>query len=86
MLRSVRNVGLFQVRDDTSLLTNGSRFHTIANHSEAALSYGLQHDLQGVLLLMWSATIPIIYYAFICEPKLQRLYWTAVRVVECVRC
>ena len=48
------------------------------NHSAEAFSWGIQLDFQGVLILMWGATVPIIYYAFICVPKLQKTYWVVV--------
>ena len=46
------------------------------SHSERVYDIGIQLDFQGVLLLMWSATIPMIYYGFICDPLLRNLYWT----------
>lgn len=33
-------------------------------------------DFQGIILLMWGANIPLIYYGFICDAKLQIVYWT----------
>lgn len=39
---------------------------------------GLQLDLQGIIILMWSATIPLIYYAFPYDSKLQAIYWSVV--------
>ncbi|OAA75987.1 Hly-III-related protein [Akanthomyces lecanii RCEF 1005] len=32
-------------------------------------------DYAGILILMWGAGIPTIYYGFICNPSLQVLYW-----------
>jgi adiponectin receptor len=37
--------------------------------------YGAQLDFQGVILLMWSATIPLVYYGFPCERELRWKYW-----------
>ena len=48
------------------------------NQSAEAFSWGVQLDFQGVLILVWGATIPIIHYAFVCVPKLQKLYWIVV--------
>jgi hypothetical protein len=39
----------------------------------------MQLDFQGVILLMWSATVPLIYYGFYCDKTLQELYWSLVR-------
>lgn len=48
------------------------------NHSVEVYRCGIQLDWQGVLILMLGATIPIIYYGFICAPMLQITYWTLV--------
>jgi hypothetical protein len=42
---------------------------------------GMQLDFQGVILLMWGATVPLIYYSFYCDKKFQWLYWSLVRAV-----
>ena len=42
---------------------------------------GMQLDFQGVILLMWGATVPLIYYGFYCDKKFQWLYWSLVRAV-----
>ncbi|PNS15926.1 Kexin [Sphaceloma murrayae] len=39
------------------------------------MQLGMQLDFQGVLLLMWGATVPLIYYGFICDPNLRWIYW-----------
>lgn len=44
-------------------------------HSERVYDIGIQLDFQGVLLLMWGATLPMIYYGFICDPHLRNFYW-----------
>lgn len=49
-------------------------FHTFFHHTPSAFSLGLKLDFQGVILLMWGANIPLIYYAF-CAPHLQTTYW-----------
>ncbi|KAF2454281.1 hemolysin-III related-domain-containing protein [Lineolata rhizophorae] len=41
-------------------------FHTLTNHSARVLTLGLQLDWLGVVILMWSATIPQVHYAFSC--------------------
>ncbi|KAK0725143.1 hemolysin-III related-domain-containing protein [Lasiosphaeris hirsuta] len=51
-------------------------FHTLVCHSPDIFSFGLKLDFQGVILLMWGANIPLIYYGFICDPGLQLVYWS----------
>lgn len=51
------------------------RFHTIMSHSSSMCHLGIQMDFEGVLLLMWGATVPLIYYGFYCDPLLQKIYW-----------
>jgi len=34
------------------------------SHSERLYLLGMKLDIQGVLLLMWSATVPLIHYSF----------------------
>lgn len=34
------------------------------SHSERFYLLGMKLDIQGVLVLMWSATVPLIYYSF----------------------
>jgi hypothetical protein len=29
----------------------------------------------GVIILMWGANVPLIYYSFVCDPELQLAYW-----------
>jgi adiponectin receptor len=48
------------------------------NHSYEIDMFGAQLDFQGVVLLMWSATIPLVYYGFFCDTTLRYLYWTLV--------
>lgn len=52
------------------------RFHTVMSHSNRMFNIGIQIDFEGVLLLMWGATIPLIYYGFYCDPTLQKVYWS----------
>lgn len=35
---------------------------------------GMKFDFQGVLVLMWSATVPLIYYTFPCDGGLRLFY------------
>lgn len=50
-------------------------FHTLMAHSEAVYLLGMKLDIQGVLVLMWGATIPLVYYVFPCDPSLRLGYW-----------
>jgi adiponectin receptor len=54
-------------------------FHTLMSHSAQAFAFGIQLDFQGIILLMWSATAPMVYYTFYTEPTLQKVYWSLVR-------
>lgn len=44
-------------------------------HSATAFATGMQFDFQGIIILMWGANIPLIYYSFECHPKLRIVYW-----------
>ena len=48
------------------------------NHSQKMDAFGAQLDFQGVILLMWGATVPLLYYGFYCDFTLQRAYSTLV--------
>lgn len=50
-------------------------FHTFMSHSAKAFSFGMKLDFQGIILLMWGANVPLIYYGWICDSKLQITYW-----------
>lgn len=50
-------------------------FHTLMAHSEAVYLLGMKLDIQGVLVLMWGATIPLVYYIFPCHMGLRLGYW-----------
>ena len=56
-------------------------FHTIANHSEIVSKRGVQLDYLGIVLLIWGAIIPSVYYGFYCDPNLQKAYWIAISSV-----
>lgn len=57
------------------LRSDQNSFHTVMSHSSRWFHIGIQLDFEGVLLLMWGATVPLIYYGFYCDEKLQRVYW-----------
>lgn len=49
-------------------------FHTLMSHSQTLYLFGMKLDFQGVLVLMWSATVPLVYYTFPCDGRLQAFY------------
>ncbi|KAI1267146.1 putative hemolysin-III channel protein Izh2 [Xylariaceae sp. FL1019] len=51
-------------------------FHIMWNHSHSLTSFCNKLDYLGILVLMWGAGIPTIYYGFLCNPRLRLLYWT----------
>ncbi|KAI1135562.1 hemolysin-III channel protein-like protein Izh2 [Hypoxylon sp. FL0543] len=51
-------------------------FHTFMCHSDAVYSLGIRLDYQGILLLMWGANVPLIYYSMPCDLGGQVAYWT----------
>ncbi|KAH6675656.1 hemolysin-III channel protein-like protein Izh2 [Halenospora varia] len=59
-------------------------YHTIINHSLDMVMLGSQLDFQGVILLMWSATVPLVYYGFSCDSALQTLYWLMLSILAIV--
>ncbi|KJZ80318.1 hypothetical protein HIM_00168 [Hirsutella minnesotensis 3608] len=52
-----------------------SVFHILWNHSHAYAKFCNKLDYVGILVLMWGASIPTIYYGFICDRTLQIVYW-----------
>lgn len=56
-------------------------FHTLMAHSEAVYLLNMKLDFQGVLVLMWAATVPLVYYSFPCEPSLRAAYWGLISVL-----
>jgi adiponectin receptor len=60
-------------------LNSEYRYHTVMNHSREIDTLGAQLDFQGVILLMWGATIPLVFYGFPCDDELRWDYWKLVR-------
>ena len=63
-----------------------STFHVINNHSRRIANFGNQLDYLGIVLLMWGATIPTVYYGFHDIVKLRNLYWSVVSVLGGLCC
>ena len=57
-------------------------YHTLMNHSEFVATLGQRLDHIGIVCLIWGSFIPCIYYGFIAEPGLIRLYWTMVSTLH----
>lgn len=57
-----------------------SSFHILWNHSRECSRFCNKLDYLGILVLMWGAGIPTIYYGFLCDSHLRKLYWTMVSV------
>lgn len=53
-------------------------FHTLMAHSARGFAFGIQLDFQGIIVLMLSATVPMVYYTFLSERTLQNVYWALV--------
>ncbi|KAM3449641.1 hypothetical protein MY3296_006725 [Beauveria thailandica] len=51
-------------------------FHALWNHSHDVSRFCNKLDYLGILVLMWGAGIPTIYYGFICNHGLRIMYWT----------
>ena len=49
--------------------------HIVWNHSPAVAAFGNQLDYLGIVLLMWGASLPSVYYGFICDPLLRYSHW-----------
>ncbi|KUJ22473.1 HlyIII-domain-containing protein [Mollisia scopiformis] len=59
-------------------------YHTLLSHSKSVERFGAQLDFQGVILLMWSATIPLLFYGFHCDVDLRNAYWTLLSVLAVI--
>ena len=55
--------------------------HIIWNHSPTYASVGNKLDYLGIILLMWGASIPSVYYGLFCNPLLQKFYWTLMTAI-----
>ena len=58
-------------------------FHTFMSHSERLYLVGMKLDFQGILLLMWSSTVPLAYYGFRCgfSPSVRATYLAATTLL-----
>jgi predicted membrane channel-forming protein YqfA (hemolysin III family) len=56
--------------------SNLTRFHTVNCHSPEVANFGHGLDLLGIIIFMWGAAIPQIYYGFSDSPGIYQFYWT----------
>ncbi|KAF2719803.1 putative hemolysin-III channel protein Izh2 [Polychaeton citri CBS 116435] len=50
-------------------------FHILWNHSCSCSRFCNKLDYLGILVLMWGAGLPTIYYGFPCNRSLRNIYW-----------
>ncbi|KAF7912667.1 uncharacterized protein EAF01_001688 [Botrytis porri] len=57
-------------------------YHTLNNHSRQTASFWIELDYLGIVALMWGSTVATIYHGFICDVKLQRIYWSMITLLS----
>ena len=65
----------------TGCLGMSAAYHTISNHSEGVAGWGNRADYVGIIGLIVGSFVASCYYGFLCEPFLQHIYWTMVRLL-----
>ncbi|KAF2158543.1 hypothetical protein M409DRAFT_71587 [Zasmidium cellare ATCC 36951] len=58
----------------TTCFIFSAMFHTLWNHSDRYARLYNKLDYLGVLVLMWGAGIPTIFYGFLCDNALRSMY------------
>lgn len=53
-------------------------YHTLICHSQLFANLWVRLDYVGIVVQIVGSFVPGIYFAFYCEPNLQKLYWTMV--------
>ncbi|KAB8302619.1 hypothetical protein EYC80_005989 [Monilinia laxa] len=61
-------------------------YHTIMNHSQQMDRFGAQLDFQGVIFLMWGATVPLVYYGFYCDSATHSYFYWALLSLSAIAC
>lgn len=56
-------------------------YHTLMNHSMHVSNLWLRLDFVGIIVLTLGDFVSGIYMVFYCEPMLQKIYWSMVRIV-----
>ncbi|KAK3050667.1 hypothetical protein LTR09_008033 [Extremus antarcticus] len=54
--------------------------HVLWNLNQKAASFGNKLDLCGIVLLMWSASVASVHFAFVCDPGLRLVRWALITV------
>ncbi|KAF7951666.1 hypothetical protein EAE96_006965 [Botrytis aclada] len=57
-------------------------YHTLNNHSHQTAAFWIELDYLGIVALMWGSTVATIYHGFICDVKLQRIYWSMITLLS----
>ncbi|KAF2480374.1 hemolysin-III related-domain-containing protein [Neohortaea acidophila] len=55
-----------------------SSFHVISNLNPRVSKIANRLDYCGIVILMWSASIASIHFAFVCHPTLRSMHWFLV--------
>lgn len=55
-------------------------YHTLICHSQGYASLCVRLDFLAIVLQIVGSFIPGLYFGFYCEPHLQKLYWSMVRM------
>ena len=71
---------MFRVFLSTCVICFGTSaaYHTLICHSHAFAELWVRLDYVGIVVQIVGSFIPGIYFAFYCEPRLQKVYWAMV--------
>ena len=69
--------GLYFISAESCLVLS-TIYHMVGSHSHDVEQFWLKMDLLGIVAVTVGTFIPSIYYAFKCQPSLQRFHWTLV--------
>jgi adiponectin receptor len=59
-------------------LVFSTTYHLVRSHSQDVERFWLRMDLLGTVVAKVGTFVLGIYYAFTCQPSLQKLHWTIV--------
>jgi adiponectin receptor len=73
---------VFRIFLTTSVVCFGTSaaYHTLICHSQWYASLWVKADYVAIIGQIVGSFIPGLYFGFYCEPKLQKLYWSMVRL------
>ncbi|EUC32668.1 hypothetical protein COCCADRAFT_37421 [Bipolaris zeicola 26-R-13] len=71
---------MFRVFLSTCVICFGTSaaYHTLICHSRAFAQLWVRLDFVGIVVQIIGSFIPGIYFAFYCEPRLQKIYWSMI--------